>query len=251
MLQNLNTCASIKQALKKVKNSLVHLVYPTQCLHCKTLLAPSSQVLCDCCSFQLELIAPEDRCPHCFNKLQEEAWQVCQQCLHDPHPYIQMGSVFDYEGPAATLVRQLKYANCSYLSSGMGAYMYAQFYYLQWPMPDIILPIPLSFAHWFERGYNQSALLAQELSYYLHCPVKDLLKRRHGDFSQAALSYEKRHMLTAKSFKISQGFSIKGKTLLLIDDVLTTGTTLRSCAEILKSEGCGNLYALTFCRTLA
>lgn len=166
-----------------------------------------------------------------------------------PSLYTRMGAVFDYQGPAATLVKNLKYANQPYLARGMAAYLMLQFDRLQWPLPDAIVPVPISLTRWLGRGYNQSTLLAQELSRYLHRPVWHAIKRKSGDFSQASLNLEQRKTLSAQRFKRNTKYDLQGKILLVIDDVMTTGMTLHRSAEILKEENPAALYALTFCRT--
>lgn len=248
MVLNLNTYACIKHFFIHVQQSLFHLIYPTHCLHCQELVAPSQRVLCEACAPLLEILFPDDRCVKCFNESNGEML-LCEECIHTPSPFARMGSVFDYQGPAADLVKQLKYANRPYLAKGMGAFLYLQFIQLRWPKPDLIVPIPISLTHWFERGYNQTFILAQELGHYLQVPVMNSVQRKGGDFSQAALSYEQRQLLTAERFDVPNALATRGKTILLIDDVLTTGTTLRCCAEALIEKECGPLYALTFCRT--
>ena len=73
-----------------------------------------------------------------------------------PSQFHCIAAAFDYVGPAASLVKKLKYGNQPYLVKGMAGYLVAQFNELQWPFPDAIIPVPLSFSHWLERGYNQS-----------------------------------------------------------------------------------------------
>ncbi len=85
---------------------------------------------------------------------------------------------------------------------------------------------------------------------FLQWSVWHSLKRQSGDFSQAALTLDQRKGLNGKSFKLKTGFSIEGKVLLVIDDVMTTGSTLRVCAEALNTGKPEGLYALTFCRTV-
>lgn len=237
----------MKQRLQK---SLLHLVYPTKCLHCQILLPPESLVLCSTCASLLDLICPESRCPICFNALSENFTTPCSECLQYPSHYLHMAAAFDYEGPAISLVKHLKYANKPYLAKGMAAFLIAQLDRLQWPMPDVLVPVPLSFSHWIDRGYNQSALLAEEMGRLLQCPVWNALTRQSGDFSQAALSLEQRKALSGKYFRRNEKFTIQGKILLVIDDVMTSGSTLQRCAETLSLGNPAALYALTFCRTL-
>lgn len=237
---------AVIQALRK---SLLHLAFPAKCLHCGSLLPPESVVLCSGCASLLDLISPEGRCPTCFHLFSEDAL-LCQDCMQYPSLYTCMGAAFDYEGPAASLIKSLKYANQPYLAKGMAAFLIAQFDRLEWPMPDALIPVPLSFSRWLERGYNQSALLADAIGSFLHRPVWNALKRQSGDFSQAALSLEQRKALDGTRFKINPAYSLEGKILLVIDDVMTSGSTLNCCAEILNRENPASLYALTFCRTL-
>lgn len=242
--------AIIEELGKQLRKSLLHLAYPTKCLHCYTLLPPKSLVLCSACASLLELASLDARCPICFNYLEENEGGPCEDCCQCPPLYLRMAAAFDYEGPATSLVKHLKYAQQPYLAKGMAAFLIAQFIELQWPMPDALVPVPLSLAHWFERGYNQSALLAEEMGRLLQRPVWHILKRRSGDFSQAALTLEQRKALDGKSFQCKSSFSCNGKTLLVIDDVMTSGLTLRCCAETIQQENSATLYALTFCRTL-
>lgn len=234
---------------QELKKSLLHVLYPTSCLHCHSLLPPESLVLCASCASLLDLIQPYERCATCFNVLEDFSPGICHDCVQYPSHYTRMGSAFAYEGPAASLVRHLKYSNRPYLSQGMSGFLVAQFDQLQWPMPDALIPVPLSFTHWLERGYNQSMLLAQEMGKLLQCPVWDILKRKTGDFRQAALNLEQRKALEGNNFKMKPSFPVEGKILLVIDDVMTSGLTLQRCAETLMAGSPGALYALTFCRT--
>lgn len=232
---------------RALSKSFLHITFPAKCLHCGFLLPPGPVVLCPGCASQLDLIVPEGRCTTCFNPLAEHAI-LCDDCLQYPSPYSSVGAAFNYDGPAASLIKHLKYGNQPYLAKGMAAYLVAQFDRLGWPMPDALIPVPLSFGRWLERGYNQSALLAEEMSIFLQCPVWNVLTRQSGDFSQAALPLEKRKELDGSRFKVKPGNSLEGKYLLVIDDVMTSGSTLRCCAEMLNSQHPASLYALTFCR---
>lgn len=241
----------IERWADSLKESFLHFTFPTTCLHCSLQLPPSKIVLCSSCSSLLEKIDPNERCKTCFNLASPENSYPCQECLTYPSIFNQTAAVFDYEGPAASMVKRLKYGNQTYLSAGMAACMTAQFYELKWPSPDVIVPVPLSLSRWFRRGYNQSELLADEIGKALNRPVWKAIKKKSGDFSQTSLTYEQRKSLDINLFTLKSGHCFKNKIVLLIDDVMTTGSTLRRCGEILKLENCGLLYGLTFCRTLS
>lgn len=236
--------------LTELKKSLLHVVFPSSCIECHALLPPGPLVFCEACAFSLELISPDERCPACFTVLPDFASKSCQECEQFPLNYCSIGAAFDYTRPAASLVKALKYGNRPYLAKGMAAFLVAQFDRLQWPMPDALIPVPLPLTRWLERGYNQSALLAVEMGRLIERPVWEALKRKSGDFSQAAQSIEQRKSLEGKNFRLNSRFPLEGKILLVIDDVMTSGTTLQRCAEILAQGEPAALYALTFCRTL-
>lgn len=194
------------------------------------------------------MIDPQMRCSACFFPSLQSG-RHCLNCKKMPSLYYKSAAVFDYFGPAASLVKKLKYGNRPDLAKGMAAYLAVQFFQLDWPLPDALVCVPIPFTRWLDRGYNQSFLLAKELSYFLKVPLITPLSRASGDLSQAALSLEQRRLLTSQSFKLKRPKSVIGKNLLVIDDVATSGTTLQRCAEKLLAGSAATLYALTFCKT--
>jgi len=195
------------------------------------------------------VLNPQARCLYCFSeKNYRPHLKICLKCLKSEPSFDRLAAVFEYAGPAATLVKHLKYANQSYLAEGIGAFLAYQFYQLKWPIPDLIVPVPLSPTHRFSRGYNQSELISIALGKIIGSPVKQILKRRSGDFSQASLDRTQRREMEGSTFFLQKNALVQDQTILLIDDVLTTGTTLKRCAEVLWEKAPKNLYGLTFCR---
>lgn len=211
---------------------------------------PNQSLFCEGCGSLLELIDPSERCPSCFSLDYEQGTKSCSACAEQISLFHHMGAAFDYMGPAASLIRQLKYGDQPHLARGAGAFLVAQLDRLGWPLPDILVPVPLSFTHWIERGYNQSEALAESMSSFLQIPVWNVLKRASGDYSQAGLRLSQRRELKASGFRCRKHYDIKDKQVLLIDDVMTTGSTLQRCAEVLLEGFPGGLYALTFCRSV-
>lgn len=235
---------------KVVKKSLLQLFYPSYCLHCRDFISPIDLILCPTCTALLEFIDIDERCPVCFEIHPNQTAHSCTHCQKVISHFYRSAATFEYIGPAASLIKKLKYTNQPYLAKSIAAFLVVQLIQLDWPFPDALVPVPISFSRWIDRGYNQSLLIAQEMSHFLKVPVWDILSRKSGDFSQAALSLEQRQLLKTNSFKIHKKFPIQNKTLLLIDDVITTGTTLNKCAECLIEEMPAALYSLTFCKTL-
>lgn len=235
--------------IKRCIKSFGDLLYPPLCLHCKDTLNTDSSLLCKPCGNLLELIDPEQRCPYCFTQT-SIANTPCEECYKRPSLFYRVASCFDYEGPAATLISQLKFSNQSYLSKGMGAYLVAQLLKLDWPIPDVIIPVPISFTHWLGRGYNQSELLANCMGNLIGRPVINALKRRSGEFSQSGLSRKQRLGTSSEYLKLKKDTVLYDKTILLIDDVYTSGNTFRKCADALIAGYPNRIYGLTFCRTM-
>ncbi len=229
--------------------SIGDIIYPRYCLHCNEKLTPDypAPYLCLTCTELLDPLLPEGRCTRCFHKDYHKSKQLCARCLKTPSPFDKSIGLFEYYGPAATLVKKLKYSYKPDLAEGMGAYMAARYLQLGYPKPDVIIPVPITISHWIIRSYNQSDLLARSLGSLLRCPVDNVLTRDNLDLSQAGLSHTQRLALSNKSFRIKKGKKIEGKILLLIDDVSTTGATLHRCGEALLEKGPSKLLSMSFC----
>jgi len=236
---------------KRIFQSFLDLIYPPLCLHCNAALGVHYAIFCEHCTQLLHPIAPNERCPYCFSAdLNVESEKCCQNCRQKTPSTDRMAAVFDYEGPAASFVKHFKYGGQSYLAKGAGAYLVMQFLELNWPMPDCVIPMPMAPLRLFERGYNQSVLLAEEVALLLNRPMHNILQRCGGDFSQAGLNHQQRLELRSEAFSVKAKVSLYDQTVLLIDDVMTTGSSLRCCAEVLQELCPQHIYALTLCRAL-
>ena len=118
---------------------------------------------------------------------------------------------------------------------------------LEWPV-SMVLPIPLSLSRQMERGYNQAALIARPLALALGLTyAPKALARWRDTRSQVGLSREQRCENVSGVFRAARGL-VRGRTILLIDDVATTGSTLSSAAEALLVDGALQVYAFTAAR---
>ncbi|GJL66260.1 MAG: hypothetical protein NPIRA05_12310 [Nitrospirales bacterium] len=119
------------------------------------------------------------------------------------------------------------------------------------PPTDLIMPVPLHSTRLREREYNQSLLLAHRLSTHFHIPLTyTALIRTRQTTPQTALSRKDRLNNLRRSFAVTSPETIKGKTILLVDDVFTTGTTVNECAKTLRKAGSGSVYVVTLARIL-
>jgi ComF family protein len=120
------------------------------------------------------------------------------------------------------------------------------------PPPDLIVPVPLHPRRLRERGFNQSGLLAGEFARRIKAPVSyDALRRKSQTLPQTRLNREERLRNVKGAFEISDAGKVRGRRILLVDDVFTTGTTLSECARTLKRKGgASEVHALTVTRAL-
>ncbi len=160
-------------------------------------------------------------------------------------------SCYFYAGEIRRTVSRFKFSGCRFLGRGMGRLMALR---LEEVFPDIffdgICYIPASPWSLFRRGYNQAAVLAREISRFTSVKVYDrILKKRPGVGVQHTLSARERIENVKDAYCITDPKRVYGKTLLLVDDVSTTGATLRECAGELKGSGARAVYAVCFALT--
>jgi ComF family protein len=109
--------------------------------------------------------------------------------------------------------------------------------------------MPLHWTKRWTRGYNQSELLAEEIGRRFGLPVAKVVKRVKRTAAQAGLSNSKRRLNVRGAFSVTDKFAVKGRRVLLIDDVITTGATASACASVLKRAGASNVAVAAVART--
>lgn len=221
------------------------IVFPSLCLHCQEWIPGKRTHFCSVCKHLLHLLEPDLRCLTCFVPL--EGGTYCARCRERPPPFRRLGAAFDYTGPAATLIHHLKSGQAPYLARDLAAFMVVQLTRFRWPWPDLLVPVPLSFTHFLKRGYNQSRLLADEMGKLMNLPVWDPLRKSSAYLPQMGQDREQRESLSSDCFSWKHFQPMENKTLLLVDDVVTTGTTLRHCTRLLQEASSKAIYALTAC----
>jgi ComF family protein len=113
---------------------------------------------------------------------------------------------------------------------------------------DAVAPVPLHWRRQWQRGFNQSELLARSLSRRTALPLIGALRRSHSTAIQAGLSNTARRRNVSKAFHCRRPDAVAGKRILLIDDVMTTGATAAACAAVLKRAGAARVALLTVAR---
>ena len=116
--------------------------------------------------------------------------------------------------------------------------------------PDFITYVPLSFGRWFKRGFNQSELVAKIISKKLDLPLEKTLVKRAFIKKQSSINDENKRAENVKNaFKIRKNAHVENKRILLIDDVITTGSTVVSCSKVLRSAGAQKIFVVSMTKT--
>jgi competence protein ComFC len=220
------------------------LLYPPRCLVCKTL---GEAALCTTCAAQIIPI-PVPYCVTCGHP--QEAPSHCTHCAARHPAYTRARALGAYDGVLRQAIHQFKYRDRPQLAVPLGGLLadYAQTHAVELNglRFDALLPVPMHAARKRQRGYNQSERLAHVLSTELSLPlVTDALIRPQPSRPQVGLTGEARRTNLRGAFTVKHAEAVAGKTLLLIDDVATSGSSLHECALALKSAGANAVYALT------
>lgn len=190
---------------------------------------------------------PEPVCLACGLPLAHPG--LCPACSQSSPPYKMMRSWVVFEGPIRQALHKLKYRRNVGLSDALARQLALHARALNWPI-DVVVPVPLGRKRMQERGYNQVGLVASPLAVlnsWEYAPRA--LARARETRSQVGLSAAERQENVSGAFRGNPA-SVSGKTVLLMDDVATTGATLSSCAEALLEAGAQSVYALTLARAL-
>ncbi len=225
--------------------------FPPQCLNCETLV-PAHGTLCLSCWKQVPFIAAP-MCACCGLPFEYSLGEgtLCGECLKELPPYAKARSVFLYNEHSRALVTKLKFNDQLHLASVYGPWL-AKAAGDMLKTCEIIVPVPLSWRRFVGRRYNQAVLLAQALSKKTGFAVlPDALSRTRHTPPQTGLSRAQREKNVSGAFTINGRYkkAIAGKTVLLIDDVMTTGSTLSACARVLLKAGAKEVNVLTLART--
>jgi ComF family protein len=151
-----------------------------------------------------------------------------------------------YEGTLRQLIHVYKYGGVRTLARPFGAL-------LSTALPreqryDLVVPVPLHWLRKWRRGFNQSELLAREIGRRCGIPVRNALRRVRATRAQAGLSNTRRRHNVQAAFDVRGGAPLTGLRILLIDDVMTTGSTATACAAALKRAGAAKVSLLTVAR---
>ncbi|MES2308644.1 MAG: ComF family protein [Verrucomicrobiota bacterium] len=189
------------------------------------------------------------RCGYPFEAPQNIQIQKCSNCSDLTWYLDRAFSCYWMEGDPRKSVLEFKYHRQFYWRRRLGEALFEGFKTIYRPDKfEALVPVPLHFSKQRDRGFNQAEELALVLSPKVQLPVWNCLKRKRETLSQVSQDREKRLKNPQGSFEMTTRFDVRGRSLLIIDDVLTTGTTANECARVLREAGARSVAVLTVAR---
>ncbi|NSM56864.1 ComF family protein [Wolbachia endosymbiont of Atemnus politus] len=236
-----------KNFAEVILKKAINLIFPNVCVSCECIINKNYD-LCGECNKKINFLT-KHYCNVCGVVISDNIY-TCGKCIANPPTFKVLRSVFAYDQHSKNMIINFKFFdNLNYVKT-----------YVKWmyqPNKDIfqnadaIIPIPLHKMRLFKRKYNQAALLAKELSKLSNLSYTPfVIKRLRHTTPQAGLSLKQREKNLKKAFKISNKEIIKNKIVILVDDVVTTGATVRSCSQEILNSGAREVRVLSLARTV-
>lgn len=240
--------------LQKVFDSLFALAYPQACCGCRRSVENLADGFAcrDCWEKTRVFSGREIICAKCGAYLRDSAAPVetfCRRC--DEQFYDQARAVGIYENALAASILHLK--SEPFVARRLQKLFIAAYYHAAFNDANLIIPVPLSKKRRIERGFNQAEILAAILAKEtkINTDEKSLARSLHTPMHRAAMDEKARAATVENAFEIKRREFIKNATVLLIDDIFTSGATASSCARVLKQSGAKKVYVLTVARTIS
>ena len=219
---------------------------PPRCAGCGVIVADVHSFCPDCWT-QVEFLM--GGCETCGIPLQATESSRCAACLARPPRIARTRSAVAYDDLSRNLAIRLKYGRKVAVAKTMARYMA--------PLVEregegrLLVPVPLHRTRLWARGFNQSALVASELSRRLEIPADPLaLRRIRRTPPLKGMSPLQRRKTVAGAFRVRDQAAVRGKTVILVDDVLTTGSTAEACARALKRAGAARIELVSWARVV-
>jgi ComF family protein len=233
--------------------ALLDLLFPPLCHICRAFIPQAGElfICADCLRKISFLVSP--LCQVCGTPFATEngSDHVCGACLKNPHlPSCRSATI--YAGPVQELIHRFKYGHRVHLCQPLGLLtVRALDGFRAEAAPDLIVPVPLHRKRLRQRGYNQSQLIGEVIGKQWRVPLEvGNLRRVRWTEPQTTLDAVERRSNVRGAFAVQDPRRLEGKRVLLVDDVFTTGSTIRACAEPLREAGVAALFVVTVARSV-
>ncbi len=227
----------------KLWNILLELIFPRRCPVCDR-VQPLGDRICPTCAEQLRGIN-SPYCCKCGKPIEDTRAEYCTDCTEYSHEYKQGRALYEYRTIRRSLYR-FKYKGRQEYAEVYGELLAVHMEEIvrRWK-PDALIPVPLHRTKKRSRGYNQAELLAVTMGKHLNIPVDTkIIRRIKKTIPQKRLNRQMRQNNLKKAFKIDRN-DVKLSTIIIIDDIYTTGSTVDAVAAVLREAGIENIYFIT------
>lgn len=230
---------SLLQFINRAFNNFLDLLYPVSCLGCGKNLTSNEEVLCVQCRINL---------PVTDLTITSSSSVTLQFMGRIPFDFVYSYVIFSKKGIVQRLVHQIKYKGQKEAGTVLGRWFGYELKEKcgEVTLSDLLISVPLHPVRRRQRGFNQSEYIADGLAEALQMPVNyEALKRIRFEASQTRKGKVSRRENVSDVFTVTNAEAIRGKRVILVDDVLTTGATLEACAHQLLKAGCQSVGVLT------
>jgi competence protein ComFC len=237
-------------AIRESVRGLSSLLYPAVCVVCDATIEPP-EYLCGACAGKAPRLKPPfcDKCSEPFPGTIDSTF-VCANCAHRTLHFEAAVAVYRSRGVVRKLLHEFKYGRQRHLKHPLAGWLCETLDdpRLRGRRFDAIVPVPLHSARERDRGFNQATLLAELLARRTGLRLNDAMERIRYTTTQTAYDRVERMRNLQDAFRLRKKAEVRGLRVLLIDDVLTTGSTLSECSRVLRNAGAISVYAATAAR---
>ena len=226
---------------------LLDFALPARCAGCSDVIDEVG-AFCPACWGNMDWLG-NSGCQRCGLPLAGTDADNCGRCLADPPKLDRMRAAVAYDDLPRSIALRLKYGRKVALARTMARYMAPL--KGEWAGNSIIVPVPLHRWRLWSRGFNQSVLVARELSKTWEIALgSQLLRRVRRTRPLKGMNHAQRRKAVAGAFAVTDADSVKGRTVILIDDVLTSGSTAQACAKVLQRAGASRVELICWARVV-
>lgn len=232
--------------VKGLRMKLIDILYPHRCAVCDRAVLDHAVLVCEECRKTVSVIK-NPRCLQCSKPLDSSEKEYCLDCQKSHHEYERGFAAFLYQGEMQESLMRFKYG---------GRQEYGVFYgrslaglaldFFRKSRPEVLIPVPVHRSKLLRRGYNQAEVLAEELSKRWKIPMDtECIKRSKHTKAQKNLTPKERRENLMDAFEVCG--KVPWKSVMIVDDIYTTGSTVDALAKKLKAAGVKQVYFITVC----
>ena len=240
-----------KEVFKTIKNKIFDLLFPKniKCCFCgEELNSQAKKNTCEACVKSLPFI--KNPCLKCGSEMGNNTQGLCLKCSKHNMDFLLARAVFSYEGRVVNMIKKIKYDGQTQKIENVIDYI-INCYNQHNLHADVVTFVPMTKSKIKWRGYNQSQLMAEEFAKQKGLEIVETCEKVVDNESQTGFDFAKRKLNVENNFKFltEHKDKIKNKTVLIVDDVVTTGATVSEIARLIKKNGAKECLVLSFAHT--